>query len=165
MIKLLFSCTNQDDLLILKTLFFFFKTRSIKNINIFFYELRIMPFLHSPILFECNHITYMDRPTEVFFILFIIIIIIICLFVSEHVYVQVFEIVDHIFHWFYIQKQLKRLLWCCDVAVAQINYPSLKHNTQDSIEQVRGRSHEESSSPIFMLDDMQFWGGFGHYLG
>jgi hypothetical protein len=22
---------------------------------------------------------------------------------------------------------------CCDVAVAQINYPSLKHNTQDSI--------------------------------
>ena len=28
---------------------------------------------------------------------------------------------------------------CCDVAVAQINYPSLKHNTQDSIEQARGR--------------------------
>jgi hypothetical protein len=76
----------------------------------------------------------MDRPAEVFFILFCFIIIIICLFVSEHVYVQVFEIVDHIFHWFYIQKQLKRLLWCCDVAVAQINYPSLKHNTQDSIE-------------------------------
>jgi len=24
---------------------------------------------------------------------------------------------------------------CCDVAVAQINYPSFKHNTQDSIEQ------------------------------
>jgi hypothetical protein len=115
-----------------------------------------MSFLHSPILFECNHITYMDRPAEVFFILFCFIIIIICLFVSEHVYVQVFEIVDHIFHWFYIQKQLKRLLWCCDVAVAQINYPSLKHNTQDSIEQVRGRSHKESSSPIFMLDDMQF---------
>jgi hypothetical protein len=23
---------------------------------------------------------------------------------------------------------------CCDVAVAQINYPSFKHNTQDSIE-------------------------------
>jgi len=38
---------------------------------------------------------------------------------------------------------------CCDVAVAQINYPSLKHNTQDSIEQVRGRSHEEGSSQIF----------------
>jgi len=32
---------------------------------------------------------------------------------------------------------------CCDVAVAQINYPSFKHNTQDSIEQARGRSHEE----------------------
>jgi hypothetical protein len=30
--------------------------------------------------------------------------------------------------------------WCCDVAVAQINYPSLKHNTQDSIESIpRGR--------------------------
>ena len=26
----------------------------------------------------------------------------------------------------------------CDVTVAQINYPSLKHNTQDSIEQARG---------------------------
>ena len=48
---------------------------------------------------------------------------------------------------------------CCDVAVAQINYPSLKHNTQDSIEQARGRSHEEGSSQIFMLDDMQFEGG------
>jgi len=50
--------------------------------------------------------------------------------------------------------------YCCDVAVAQINYPSLKHNTQDSIDQVRGRSHEEGSSRIFMLDDMQFGGGF-----
>ena len=48
---------------------------------------------------------------------------------------------------------------CCDVAVAQINYPSFKHNTQDSIEQARGRSHEEDSSQIFMLDDMQFRGG------
>ena len=41
--------------------------------------------------------------------------------------------------------------FCCDVAVAQINYPSFKHNTQDSIEQARGRSHEEVSSQIFML--------------
>ena len=48
---------------------------------------------------------------------------------------------------------------CCDVAVAQINYPSFKHNTQDSIEQARGRSHEEDSNQIFMLDDMQFGGG------
>ena len=48
---------------------------------------------------------------------------------------------------------------CCDVTVAQINYPSFKHNTQDSIEQARGRSHEEDSSQIFMLDDMQFRGG------
>jgi len=52
---------------------------------------------------------------------------------------------------------------CCDVAVAQINYPNLKHNTQDSIEQARGRSHEEGSSQIFMIDDMQF-GGVGRYL-
>jgi len=44
---------------------------------------------------------------------------------------------------------------CCDVAIVQINYPSLKQNTQDSIEQIRGRSHEEGSSHIFMLDDMQ----------
>jgi hypothetical protein len=51
------------------------------------------------------------------------------------------------------------LIYCCDVAVAQINYPSFKHNTQDSIEQARGRSHEEDSSQIFMLDDMQFRGG------
>ena len=43
------------------------------------------------------------------------------------------------------------LCQCCDVAVAQINYPSFKHNTQDSKEQARGRSHEEDSSQIFML--------------
>jgi len=43
--------------------------------------------------------------------------------------------------------------------VAQINYPSFKHNTQDSIEQAKGWSHEEGSSQIFMLDDMQFEGG------
>jgi len=48
--------------------------------------------------------------------------------------------------------------------IAQINYPSLKHNTQDSIEQARGRSNEEGSSQIFMLYDMQF-GGFESYLG
>ena len=41
--------------------------------------------------------------------------------------------------------------YCCDVAVAQINYPSFKHNTQDSMEQARGQSHEEVSSQIFML--------------
>jgi hypothetical protein len=40
---------------------------------------------------------------------------------------------------------------CCDVAVAQINYPSFKHTTQDSIEQVRGRSHKEDLIHIFML--------------
>jgi hypothetical protein len=58
-------------------------------------------------------------------------------------------------------------LWvCCDVTVARINYPSLKHNTQDSIEQARGRSHKEGSSQIFMLDDMQFGGrGVRCYLG
>jgi len=55
---------------------------------------------------------------------------------------------------------------CCDVAVAQINYPCFKHNTQDSIEQARDRSHEEGSSQIFMLNVMQFGGGgFGCYLG
>ena len=53
---------------------------------------------------------------------------------------------------------------CCDVAIAQINYHSFKHNTQDIIEQARGRSYEKGSSQIFMLDDMQF-GGFGRYLG
>jgi len=42
---------------------------------------------------------------------------------------------------------------------AQINYPNLKHNTQDSIEQARGQSHEEGSNQIFMLHDMQFGGG------
>jgi hypothetical protein len=30
---------------------------------------------------------------------------------------------------------------CRDVVVAQINYPSFKHNTQDSMEQARDRSH------------------------
>ena len=36
---------------------------------------------------------------------------------------------------------------CCDVAVTQINYPSL--NKQDSIEQARGRFHEEGTSQDF----------------
>ena len=49
---------------------------------------------------------------------------------------------------------LQAVVFCCDVAVAQINYPSFKHNTQDSIEQARDRSHEEDSSHIFLLDDM-----------
>jgi len=58
-----------------------------------------------------------------------------------------------------LRKYTLRCVWCCDVVVAQINYPSLKHNIQNSIEQARGRSHEEGSSQIFMLDDMQFRGG------
>jgi hypothetical protein len=41
------------------------------------------------------------------------------------------------------------MMRCCDVAVAQINYPIL--NKQDSIEQVRGRSHEKGLIQIFML--------------
>jgi hypothetical protein len=45
---------------------------------------------------------------------------------------------------------------CCDVVVAQINYPNL--NKQDSIEQIRGRSHEESSVQVFMMYDMQLGG-------
>jgi len=49
---------------------------------------------------------------------------------------------------------------CFDVAVAQINYRSLKHNTQDSIEQARGRSHEEDFVQIFMLYVMLLGGGF-----
>ena len=57
------------------------------------------------------------------------------------------------------------LIICCDVMVAQINYPSLKHHTRDSIQQARSRSHEEGSSQIFMLDDMHFGGEFGRYLG
>jgi len=60
----------------------------------------------------------------------------------------------------YYMWELKSDTNCCDVAVAQINYPSFKHNTQASIEQARGRSHEEDSSQIFMLDDMQFRGGW-----
>jgi hypothetical protein len=44
----------------------------------------------------------------------------------------------------------------CDVAAAQINYPSL--NKQDNTEQVRGRSHEEGFVQIFMLYDMQLGG-------
>jgi hypothetical protein len=39
-----------------------------------------------------------------------------------------------------------------DVAVTQINYPSL--NKQDSKEQTSGRSHEEGLIKIFMLGDM-----------
>jgi hypothetical protein len=47
------------------------------------------------------------------------------------------------------------VIFYCDVVVAQINYPSLKHNTQDSIKQVRGRSHDEDLVQIFMLYVMQ----------
>jgi hypothetical protein len=61
-------------------------------------------------------------------------------------------------------REISQSKICCDVTVAQFNYPSFKHNTQDSLEQARGRSHEEDSSQIFMLDDMQFE-GFGRYLG
>jgi hypothetical protein len=57
------------------------------------------------------------------------------------------------------KKKKRKLSYCYDVAVLQINYPSLKHNTQDSIEQARGWYHEKGSSQIFMLDDMQFGGG------
>jgi hypothetical protein len=51
---------------------------------------------------------------------------------------------------------------CCDVAVTQINHLSL--NKQDSIEQVRGRSHKEGLVQIFMLYDMQLGWDWG-YLG
>ena len=54
-------------------------------------------------------------------------------------------------------QHLRQVL-CCDVVVAQINYPSLKHNTQDSIEQARDRSHKEDLVQIFMLYVMQFGG-------
>jgi hypothetical protein len=37
----------------------------------------------------------------------------------------------------------KSSVYYCDVAIAQINYPIVKQNTQDSIEQARGRSHKE----------------------
>ena len=56
-------------------------------------------------------------------------------------------------------------MYYCDVVVTQINYPSFKHNTQDSIEQARGRSHEEGLVQIFMLDDIKFGGGDWSYLG
>jgi hypothetical protein len=52
---------------------------------------------------------------------------------------------------------LVKVLDCCDIAVVQINNHSL--NKQESIEQVRGRSHEEGLFQIFMLYDMQL-GGF-----
>ena len=47
---------------------------------------------------------------------------------------------------------------CCDVVVAQINYPSLKQIKQDSIKQARGRSHEDNLVQIFMLYVMQLGG-------
>jgi hypothetical protein len=58
------------------------------------------------------------------------------------------------------QEQVSNLsrIFFCDIVVAQINYLNLKNNTQDSIEQARGRSHEEGSIQFFMLDDMQFEG-------
>jgi len=49
--------------------------------------------------------------------------------------------------------------WYLVYSSSSFTYPRLKHNTQDSIEQARGRSHEEGSSQIFMLDDMQFGEG------
>ena len=49
-------------------------------------------------------------------------------------------------------------MFCCDVVVAQINYPSLKQIKQDSIEQARGRSHEDDLVQIFVLYVMQLGG-------
>jgi len=43
---------------------------------------------------------------------------------------------------------------CYDIAIAQMNYPSL--NKQDSIKQVRTRSHEKVLVQISMLDITQF---------
>ena len=40
--------------------------------------------------------------------------------------------------------------------VTQINYPNL--NKQDSIEQVRGRSHKKDLVQVFMLDDSKLRG-------
>jgi hypothetical protein len=51
------------------------------------------------------------------------------------------------------------MLFCCDVAIIQINYPNLKHNTQDNIEQASGWSHKEGLVRICMLYDTQFGGG------
>jgi hypothetical protein len=45
---------------------------------------------------------------------------------------------------------------CYDVAITQINYPSL--NKQDSIEQVRGQSNEEILVQIFILYDVHLGG-------
>ena len=47
---------------------------------------------------------------------------------------------------------------CCDVTVAQINYPSLKQIKQDTIEQARGRSQEDDLVHIFVLYAMQLGG-------
>jgi hypothetical protein len=45
---------------------------------------------------------------------------------------------------------------CCDVAITQINYPSL--NKQYSIEQAKGWSQKKVLVQIFMLYDMQVGG-------
>jgi hypothetical protein len=47
---------------------------------------------------------------------------------------------------------------CCDVAVAQINYPNFKHNTQDSIEQVRVDPTRKFKSD-FYARWYTIWGG------
>ena len=52
---------------------------------------------------------------------------------------------------------------CCNVTVAQINYPNLKQIKQDSVEKTRGQSHEEDLVHIFVLYVMQF--GCGSCLG
>ena len=48
--------------------------------------------------------------------------------------------------------------YCCVVAVAQINYPTLKLIKQDSIEQARGRSQEDDLVQIVVLYVMQLGG-------
>jgi hypothetical protein len=58
---------------------------------------------------------------------------------------------------FFKKKTTKKTKICCDIAVIQINYLSL--SKQDSIDQARGKFHEEGLVQIFMLYDMQ-WGGF-----
>jgi hypothetical protein len=124
---------DQDNLLIIKTLFLSQDWIHRKHKYFWCDDLRNLLFLHTSIFFKCMGWVEMKgrkrrfyrweiedaiippicRPAGVshthslslFIYLFIL---------KKHVYVQVVVIVAHIFPWFYIQERLKRPLWVGD---------------------------------------------------
>jgi len=113
---------DQDDLLILKTLFLSQDWIHRKHKYFLYDYLRNLTFLHTSISVECVGWVEMKGRKRRFYKWEIENAIIppICRSTGvsfkkkKHVYVQVVVILAHIFPWFYVQERLKRPLWVGD---------------------------------------------------